>query len=297
MTAWQLVAGEPRAVTGGDAEPPAPGVDEVVVAVEAAWLPRDVRATAGVAGGAAVGAVAGAGDQARALIGRRVVVAAHVACGECEVCRRGGAAVCPRGGVHGATRRGTLAARITVPVRAVTVLDDGLAVPGPEAAAVPGDVALAYALYVRAGIGPGEPAVVCGDDACARFLVQVLAAKGVAIVDAAAAATRGDAERPLKLFATTATARPAALALAGPRATVIARVTADGGAVALAPELLAREVAFHAVAGAHPDLMTEILALVVRGDVTLAGAVDVVAIDAVATALATPSDRAVVVTL
>src|SRR5688500_15905445 len=296
MTAWQLVAGEPRAV-GDQADPPAPGVDDVVVAVEAAWLPRDARATAGVAGGAAVGTVADAGDQARALIGRRAVIAMHVACGECEVCRRGGAAVCPRGGVHGVTRRGTLAERITAPVRSATVLDDGLGVPGPEAAAIAGDVAIAYALYVRAGIGPGEPAVVCGDDACARFLAQVLAAKGVAVIDAAAAATRGDAERPLRLFATTAAARPQALALAGPRATVIARVTGAGGGLAVAPELLAREVTVHAVAGAHPDLMTEIIALVVRGDVVLAGAVDVVRLDGVAAALAAPSDRSLVVAL
>src|SRR4029079_13076735 len=118
-----------------------------------------------------------------------VLVGPHLPCGECEVCRRGGAVVCR----HGRTLRGDLAARLVVPARWVVVLDAGLDVPGPEAAAIAGDLAIAYAMYVRANIGPREPAVIVGDDAVARFLERVLVAKGVTPAPAP------DSERPLRV--------------------------------------------------------------------------------------------------
>jgi D-arabinose 1-dehydrogenase-like Zn-dependent alcohol dehydrogenase len=270
-------------------------LDDAIVEVEAAWLPRGVGATPGlVAGGAAVGRVTGGGEHAAPFVGARVLVGTHVACGECEVCRRGGAAVCPAGGAHGVTRPGTLAKTITVPVRAVLPLAGGLDVPGPVAAAIGGDLAVAYAMYVRASIGPREPAIVVGDDACAAMLARVLVAKGVTPAVGAEEGARIAAEgKPLRVFATTAAAVPAALALVGPRTTLVVRA---GQGVELAPALLAREVTLHAVVGAHPDLLTEIAALVVRGDVVLDDStVEVVGMEGVAAALASPSARSLVV--
>ena len=89
------------------------------------------------------------------------------------------------------------------------------------------------------------------------------------------------------MFATTAAAYPAALALAGPRTTIIVRAAA--GSLALDPTLLAKEITIASVVGAHPDLLTEILALVVRGDVALADLVHVVPLAELDAALRAPA--------
>jgi threonine dehydrogenase-like Zn-dependent dehydrogenase len=339
VTAFRLVDG--AAVRVDDPAPP-PGVDDVTMEVDGAWLAPGVAAAV-VAGSAAVGMIVEAGEQARALVGTRAVIGPHVPCGDCEVCRRGGAAVCPRGGVLGVDRRGTLADRITVPARWVVGFGGGLDIPGPIAAAVGGDLAIAYALYARASIGPREPAIVIGGDAVARLLVQILIARGVtpivvaeaeradAIADAvargAAAATiaagddvaavrrrvaavaeslaqtpddraEGAVGKPVRLFATTDAARPLALALAGPRAMVVvrARLAGPDPGLALTGELLALEVTAHAVRGAHPDLLVEAAALVVKAEVRLDDVVQVVPLAELSAALAAaPPDRSLVV--
>jgi D-arabinose 1-dehydrogenase-like Zn-dependent alcohol dehydrogenase len=295
--AWRV---EGSAIVEIDDAPPAPGVADVVIAVEAAWLDGG-GGGAPVPGGAAVGRVVDGGEQAQGLTGTRVLVGPCVPCGECDVCRRGGAAVCPRGATLGVNRRGTLAARIVVPSRWVVALDGELAVPGPTAAAIAGDLAIAYAMYARSGIGPREPAVIVGDGAVAAFLAQVLAAKGVTPVVVgddgaeAAIAAAGTGDRPLRLFAATAAACPVAVRLVGPRSVIVARAH-PGTGFSLDATALARELTFHAVAGAHPDLLTEIAALVVRGEVTLANAVDVVALADLPASLA-PRSRSLVVAL
>lgn len=242
-----------------------------------------------VAGGAAVGAVVDAGDQAGIAVGTRVLVGRHLPCGDCEVCRRGGAVVCP----HGRTLAADRAPRLVVPARWVVALDAGLDVPGPAAAAIGGDLAIAYAMYVRASIGPREPAVIVGDDAVARFLERVLVAKGVTPTPATAVADLG--ERPLRVFATTAAGYAAALALAGPRTTLIVRAAAAG--LALDAAILAKETTIASVVGLHPDMLTELLALVVRSDVVIADLVHVVALAELdAARAAPPSDKTLVMT-
>ena len=115
-----------------------------------------------------------AGERARGLVDRRVLVGPIDPCGECDVCRRGGAAVCPL-----AKRRDELGASVVAAGRWLVPLDDGLPLPSPSAAAVAGDVALAYTLYARTGVGPREPVVVVGGSPIARFLIEILLAKGV----------------------------------------------------------------------------------------------------------------------
>ena len=265
----------------------APVTTEVVVAVEA------VQPGAG-----AVGTVVEATDADAGLVGKRVLVGARDACGDCEVCRRGGAAACP-----GARARdlapGT--ARVRAMTRWLVELGDGLDVHGPEAAAVPGDVALAYTLYARANVGPRDAVVVAGAGAVARFVVEILASKDIAPVVAVAAgapaawrawlaargagvAVAGDdrasvaaafaardatsaGARPWRVVVTAADALPAALALAGPRAQLTA-LAAPVPAATLG-DALAREVTLTGIAGAHPDLVLETAAAVARGDVDL----------------------------
>ena len=82
--------------------------------------------------GAAVGVVDDAGEKSAVLLGKRVLVPAFDPCGQCEVCRCGGAAVCPR-----AKRRTETPSRLLVSSRWLVALGDGLELPLPAAARCP----------------------------------------------------------------------------------------------------------------------------------------------------------------
>jgi len=255
--------------------------------------------------GAAVGRVDDASEGGAVLLGKRVLVGPLDPCGQCEVCRRGGAAVCPL-----AKRREQVpVSRLRVSSRWVVALGDGLELPTPAAAAVAGDVATAYTLYARTGLGPREPVVIVGDTARTRFLVEIVRAKditptviaggdaawrnwllgkGVAVVPAddpnvhgavtAAVAAQGLGARPWRVIATAASVLQRAAELAGPRATLTVHV--DGDAPALPGSVLAREVTVIGVAGPDPDLIVEAAALCVKGEIDLAGGVSQEAADA-----------------
>lgn len=179
-------------------------------------------------------------------------------------------------------------------------LDDGLDLLSPAGAAVPGPVVLAYTLYARTGVAPREPVVVVGASPVTRFLIEILLAKGVAPaviadpadrawidwllakgvtvastteVDAARAtciaafSAEGLGGRPWRVIVTQGDAIALGAALAGPRATL----TVLAPTPPLPPELIAREVTVIGVAGAHPDLVVEVAAMCVKGDIDLAG--------------------------
>jgi len=254
--------------------------DEVVIELEASQTSM----------AAGVGRVVSAGERGKALLDRRVLVGPIDPCGECDVCRRGGAAVCPQ-----AVRREQLAATATAAARWLVALGDGLELPLPAAAAVAGDVALAYTLYARTGVGPRDPVVVVGGSPVTRFLVEILLAKGVSPSAVAAPgpwadwlAGKGVAVVPDRasliavLAAQSLGTRPwrvicgdgshaAAAELAGPRATLT--LLASPATSPIASDVLAREVTIIGVAGAHPDLVVEAAAMCVRGDIDLAGGV------------------------
>lgn len=258
------------------------GDDDVRIELEAVSEP-----------GSGIGRVIEAGERAAVLLGKRVLVGPIDPCGECEVCRRGGGSVCPL-----AHRRTTTPERtITAAARWVVALTDGLELP-PSGAAVPGVVALAYSLYARTGVAPREPVVVTGASPVTRFLVEILLAKGATIAvvsdpqpaawanwllakgvtlartaqvdDAratciAAFAAHGLGGKPWRVIATTADGVAMAAALAGPRATL----TVLSPIAALPGDLAEREVTVITVAGAHPDLVVEVAAMCVKGDIDL----------------------------
>ena len=222
------------------------------------------------------------------LVDRRVLVGPLDPCGECDVCRRGGAPVCPL-----ARRRGPLGQAVSAAARWLVPLDDGLDLPGPTAAAVAGDVATAYTLYARTGLGPREPVVVIGATPIGRFLIEILVAKGIAPAALAgpgpwsewlrgkAVAVAGDraalaavfaehglGTRPWRVICADPAATAAAAELAGPRATLT--VLAGTPPQPLPGDLLAREVSVIAVAGPHPDLVVEAAAMCVKHEIDLA---------------------------
>lgn len=277
------------------------GAHEAIIELDAVQVDR----------AAGVGLVVDAGEHARGLVDRRVLVGPVDPCGECDVCRRGGAAVCPL-----AVRRDTLGTRTIAAARWLVPLGDGLELPLPGAAAVAGDVALAYTLYARTGVGPREPVVVVGSSPITRFLVEILRAKGIAptaiaapgpwadwltakgvIVAAdraglsAAFALQSLGTKPWRVICGDPRAAADAAALAGPRATLTLLAIADaprsldgrgvppaGGDAdwqrgSIDSEALAREVTIIGVAGAHPDLVVEVAALCAKGEIDLAAGV------------------------
>ncbi len=234
------------------------GDDDVAIEVE------------GANGAAAIGRVIEAGARAMHLVGKRVLAGPIDPCGECDVCRRGGAAVCPAA----RHRTAPLASRVIAAARWLVTLGEpgGIDLPSPAGAVVAGELAIAYTLYARTGIGSRDPVVVVGDSPIANHLVAVLRAKGIApetTTDAAQIRARftelGFGQRPWRVIATTADAVAQAAAMCGPRSTL----TVLAPVPTLPGDLASREVTVITVAGAHPDLVTEIAALVMKGELPI----------------------------
>ena len=278
--------------------------EDLRVAVEAAVVSAPellaLEAGAHVPGGAAVGTVVEAGEAARERVGQRVLVGPFYACGECDVCRRARPAVCAERARLGFDRDGALAGHVVTRARWVTALVGPLAgaVPGPEAAALAREAPLAYEMLTRAGVAPGETTLWLGDGAVAHFGRALAASKSATVVELTAeelalapqelraavrarlAATPQPAPLPWKVFETTGRAagraRAAALAHAGGTLTLLSGEAAGTrDAWPAPPELLDEDVTILAVAGAHPDLVPEVVALAVRGDLDVAAAVEI----------------------
>jgi D-arabinose 1-dehydrogenase-like Zn-dependent alcohol dehydrogenase len=286
--------------------------DQIRIEVEAAVFGNPERAAAGLTttpGGCAVGVVREAGAAATDLVGRRVVVGPEQPDPESDVCRRGGAAACDSGEYLGRTADGCLAQTVVARARWALTLADPLVVDGPHAALIGREAAHAFAMFTRAGVGPGEPVVVVGSGTVARFLVEVAVAKGTrpmilsgdpawaewavergavpvqtsgtdtraAVMEAARAGGHG--HRPWRVFETTASdvGRLVAASLPGPGGTLVLLSRRAVGAIGAGPPLaldpvLDRGCLVLGIAGAHPDLLPEVAALAVRGELDLAGA-------------------------
>jgi threonine dehydrogenase-like Zn-dependent dehydrogenase len=280
------------------------GPDDLLVAVEAAVVgPPEVLALdlwrglgSGLApGGAAVGRVVAAGAAAGHRVGERVLVGPARACFECDVCRRGHPAVCPLRLRLGLDADGALASHVVTRARATTGLVGPLegAAPGPEAALLAREAALAYDMAVRAGVAPGDVAVWFGTGPIAQLGAAVTRALGaatfaptaeeLALPAADGAAAIGARLRaagstlPPRVFEVSArtAGRERAAALAGPGATLVLLSASAAGcpeAPPLSAAVLDADVTIVGVAGAHPDLLPELAALVARGELDLTGA-------------------------
>jgi threonine dehydrogenase-like Zn-dependent dehydrogenase len=255
----------------------APRSGEVVVAVAGAALGVDAQAEI-------AGTVVEAGEAARDWIGRRVVVPRILPCGDCASCRRGRVAHCAaRAPRHG------LAARETVTARWLTSVEPPLWPDGVELwqLAALADAALApYTALSRAGVGPSDTVVVIGDDARAHFALAIAAAKGAKAI-AGDAATDGAI-----VLASGPHAWSRALARVAPGITIVLLDGDGGGEFATDwSRMVAAEARILGVVGGHPDLLPELCALVVRGQLPLAAHVRQVALgDAEAARAAYASD-------
>lgn len=204
------------------------------------------------------GTVVDAGEAAREWLGRRVVVPRLLPCGECAHCRRGRVGSCPS-----PTERGALAPTQAVPARWLTSVEPPLWPDGAELwqLAALADAGLTpYTALARAGVGPSDTVVIDGDDARAAFARQIVVAKGAKLAD-----------RPVDgcvVVATQPRDWPRALRALAPGVTVALldarELAADWS------QVVANEAHVQGVLGGHPDLLPELCALVVRGQLALA---------------------------
>ncbi len=231
-----------------------------------------------VPGGAAVGTVEAAGANAAELAGARVVVGPIDPCGECDVCRRGQNAVCPERVVRGVTTDGALCTHVLAAARWVCRIDGDLAVPGPAAALLGREAAVAYAMYAQLGVAPGDAVAVVGDGAIGALVRQIAAARGARLVDLADAAAPATC-----VFETTGAAAGRARAISSlgpaPRLALVAPSVTGAAAIDALPveRIVDTGATIVAVAGAHPDLIPELAAMAVKGEVDLAAAAQVIA--------------------
>jgi 2-desacetyl-2-hydroxyethyl bacteriochlorophyllide A dehydrogenase len=123
-----------------------------------------------------VGRIVALGPDATGMaVGTRVVVDPDPKCGDCESCRAGRPANCTRVVALGVHRAGALARCVAAPVGSVYRIDD--AVPAEQAALVE-PLACVLNGTNRAGLRPGEAAVVFGAGAIGCLFVAIFRAAG-----------------------------------------------------------------------------------------------------------------------
>lgn len=292
-----------------------PGPAEVVV--RAAGIALSDRTGTEISG-----EVVAAGEAAAEWLGKRVVVPRLLPCGECERCRRGSVASCKaRAPRLGAATHETVPARYLCSVEPpLWPAGEELW----RLAALSHAASSVYSAIVRAGLAPSELLVVIGAGVRGRLAIAMGRAKGaeVAVIDSSPARREGaraagarfvlDAVEPAEALAhllgeiagagmpeprqlileTTATAagRFRALAMLDAGATA---VLLDGGDHLPRPAppppweiLTGSEAQILAISAGHPDLLPELCALVVRGELELAPLVTAVPPEAAAVALA-----------
>jgi len=129
------------------------------------------------------GEVVDAGEEARAWVGRRVIVPAVIPCGECDACRRGRGGICPRQVFPGNDLDGGFATHVVVPARGLCPVPDVEGAPDLATLAVVADaLTTPYQSIVRSGLRRGDLAVFVGVGGVGGFGVQVARALGAEVV-------------------------------------------------------------------------------------------------------------------
>jgi len=132
------------------------------------------------------GRVVAAGAGADAWLQRAVIVPAVLPCGECDLCRRGRATICRSQKMPGNDIQGGFASHIVVPARGLCAVDEPrLAAAGltlAQVSIVADALTTPYQAVHRAGVEPGDLAVVIGVGGVGGYCVQIANAFGAAVV-------------------------------------------------------------------------------------------------------------------
>lgn len=174
-----------------DMPTPEPGPDEVLIAVRACGIcGSDVHGLDGstgrrrppiIMGHEASGNIAALGEGVSGWNeGDRVTFDSTIYCGECPYCRAGRINLCDNRRVLGVSceeyrHHGAFAEYVTVPERVLHRLPDNLSF---EHAALAEPVSIALHAVARAGVKPGESAVVIGAGMIGLLIVQALRLAG-----------------------------------------------------------------------------------------------------------------------
>jgi 6-hydroxycyclohex-1-ene-1-carbonyl-CoA dehydrogenase len=132
------------------------------------------------------GRVVAAGRGAEGWLGRAVIVPAVIPCGECDLCRRGRAAICRGQKMPGNDIQGGFGTHIAVPQQGLCAVDEKrLAAAGlslAEVSVVADAVTTPYRAVQQAGVRPGSLAIVIGVGGVGGYCAQVAAAFGATVV-------------------------------------------------------------------------------------------------------------------
>ena len=132
------------------------------------------------------GRVVAAGAGAESWIGRAVIVPAVLPCGECDLCRRGLATICRAQKMSGNDIQGGFGSHIVVPARGLCPVDEArLAAAGltlPQVSIVADALTTPYQAVRRAGVEPGDVAIVIGVGGVGGYCVQIARAFGAEVV-------------------------------------------------------------------------------------------------------------------
>lgn len=132
------------------------------------------------------GRVVAAGEGATDWMGRAVIVPAVLPCGACDLCRRGLSTICRAQKMPGNDIQGGFASHVVVPARGLCPVDEArLSAAGltlPQVSIVADALTTPYQAVRRAGVEPGDLAVVVGVGGVGGYCVQVARAFGAAVV-------------------------------------------------------------------------------------------------------------------
>jgi len=132
------------------------------------------------------GRVTAAGPGAEAWIGKAVIVAAVIPCGECGPCQRGRPNICRNQKMPGNDIQGGFASHIVVPVKGLCAVDEarlaGAGIALSDVSVVADALTTPYQAVSRAGVLPGSLAIVIGTGGVGGYCVQVAKAFGAAVV-------------------------------------------------------------------------------------------------------------------
>lgn len=132
------------------------------------------------------GRVVATGAGAEAWLHRAVIVPAVLPCGQCDLCRRGLSTICRSQKMPGNDIQGGFASHIVVPSRGLCAVDEQrLAQAGltlAQVSIVADALTTPYQAVRRAGVEPGDLAVVVGAGGVGGYCVQVARAFGAQVV-------------------------------------------------------------------------------------------------------------------
>ncbi|KPK56830.1 MAG: zinc-binding alcohol dehydrogenase [Gemmatimonas sp. SG8_38_2] len=128
------------------------------------------------------GTVVESGSQYGHLVGKEVIVPAVIPCGACDLCAEGRGNICRSQLMPGNDIEGGFAEFIVTPGRGLCPVDDADGYELPELSVIADAVTTPYQAIVRAGLRPGDLAVVVGVGGVGTYCVQVAAAFGAHVV-------------------------------------------------------------------------------------------------------------------